>query len=117
RTDGERHVNAVAGVEAAAAHLREVPVGPEVAGTPFDVRLEAAAGENDAAPGLDVLGLAVDAHAHPRHAVIVGDQRQGAGVVEDLAAVALDAGRERIDEPRAAAPGFHRQAAPELELA
>ena len=62
--DVERHADAVAGVEAGAAHLRELPARAEVAGAPLGVRFEAAAGE-DHGPGLDVVKLALLLHAHP----------------------------------------------------
>ena len=44
--DVERHTNAVAGVEARAAHAREVPAGTEIARAPRRIRFEAARGEN-----------------------------------------------------------------------
>lgn len=43
-TDIDRHAVAPAHVEAGAAHLRQVVVGPQVAGTPFRTRFEPAAG-------------------------------------------------------------------------
>src|SRR5690606_39437454 len=44
--DVERHADAVAGVEARAAHLGDVPAGAEIARAPLGVGLEAAAGEH-----------------------------------------------------------------------
>jgi hypothetical protein len=58
-----RHADAVAGVEARAAHLGEVPARPEVAGAPFRVSLEAAAGQHDRL-GVHVAFRAVVADAH-----------------------------------------------------
>src|SRR5262249_58472177 len=49
--DRERHAQAVAHVEAGAAHLGELPAGPEIARAPFGVGLEAAAGEHHGAGG------------------------------------------------------------------
>src|SRR5208282_3063557 len=46
RANVERHANSIAGVEARAAHLREIPIRPEITRTPFRIRLEAAARED-----------------------------------------------------------------------
>ncbi len=42
----ERHLQAVAGVEARAAHLGEIPARAEIFGAPLGVALETAAGEH-----------------------------------------------------------------------
>ncbi len=55
--DVERHADAVAGVEARAAHLGELPAGPEIARAPFGVGFEAAARQDDGA-GRDLLDAA-----------------------------------------------------------
>ena len=44
----QRHADAVAGVEAGAADLGELPARPEIARAHFGVGLEAAGGEHDA---------------------------------------------------------------------
>jgi len=54
----------VAGVEARAAHLGELPAGPQVARAHFGVRLEAAGGEHDR-PGFDFGRLAGALHTTP----------------------------------------------------
>ena len=78
---------------------------------------EAAAGDDD--------GLAADVldscrwtfTLTPRHHVAVVDQRDAARAVADLDAVLLGELEMLLDQARAAALGFHREAAPELELA
>ena len=114
--DGERHLDPVAGVEARAAHLGQFPARPEIARPHLGVALEAAGGEHhrgraqlvDAPP---ILHLdAVDLEA-------VVQQAGGAAAVADLDPALARRLRFRLDQAGAAAPGLHRQAAPELELA
>src|SRR5262249_56535104 len=47
RADVDGHADSVAGVKPRAAHLRQVPAGPEIARTPLRIRLETAAREHD----------------------------------------------------------------------
>src|SRR5262249_58527069 len=47
RADVHRHADAVASIEAGAAHFREVPARTEIAGAPFGIGFESAAGEHD----------------------------------------------------------------------
>ena len=114
--DVERHLDAVAGVEARAADLGELPERPEIARAHFGIGLEAAGGEHHAFRlHLDGMPLVLDAHG--LDAVVVGDQRQRACAVSDGDVVfARDLG-ELIDQARPAAPGFDGKPAPELELA
>ena len=71
--DVQRHAQAVAGVEARAAHLGQVPAGAEVAGAPLGVGLEAAGGQHHRVGG-QVAGDAVLLDAHAADAGVVGDQ-------------------------------------------
>ena len=116
RADGERHVDAVAGVVGRAAHFRELPAGPEIARAHLGVGFEAAAGDHHGLAG-DVLEVAVGFHLQARDGLAVVDQRDAARVVADLDAVLLGELEVLVDQPRAAALGFHREAAPELEFA
>src|SRR5450631_1386450 len=114
--DGQRHVDAGAGVEARAAHLGEVPGGPKIARAHLGVALEAAAGQHDglgADPDLASL-VAGDDAAH--HAILLDQRHRGRPVMD------RNAGLDRrlvleIDQAWAATPGLDRQAAPELVLA
>src|SRR3989442_9249349 len=92
-----RHADAVAGVEARAAHLGRVPAGPEIARAPLGVGLEAAACEYDRfAPQLAFHALVPDAHAHHPHAVM--DEAERARAVANLD-TALGRGiSEHLDE-------------------
>ena len=78
--DLERHADAVAGVEARAAHLGEVPAGAEIARAPFRIGFEAAAGEHHGFRA-QLAQLAVVAHPHTLDAVAVEQQIERAGPV------------------------------------
>ena len=65
----ERHLQALPGVEARAAHLGEVPVRPEIACPHLGIGLETAAGE-DHRLGAQLANAALMAHAHPLDAVV-----------------------------------------------
>src|SRR5262249_21625175 len=66
-----RHAEAVAGVEARAAPLGEVPAGPEITRAPLGIGFEAAAREHDRfAAQLAFDALVPNAHAHHPHAVM-----------------------------------------------
>ena len=71
--DVERHADAVAGVEAGAAHLGELPAGAQVARAHLGVGLEAAGRQHHAFAG-DLDGLALVADAHALDAVVVADE-------------------------------------------
>ena len=77
----ERHLDAVARVEARAAHLGQLPAGAHVARAPFGIGLEAARRQHDVARP-DRAGLTAVLHAHALHAVVVGDEADRPGVVE-----------------------------------
>ena len=80
--DLERHLNAVAGVKARAANLREFPHRSEIARAHFGIGLKAAGRQHHAlGPHLD--GLAVVLNAHAVDAIVVGDQRQRASPIGD----------------------------------
>src|SRR5205807_5477633 len=112
----ERHLDAVAGVEAGAAHLGEFPARAEIARAHFRVGLEAAGGEHDAFR-LDVAGLAGVAHAQALHALIIGDEAERAGLVDEVDLVLARDLAPGGDQAGAAAPTLDREAAPEFELA
>ena len=114
--DVERHADHVAGVEARAAHLGQLPARAEVARAPLGVGLEAAAGEHHGFR-LHLDRLAFLSHAHAVHAAVVGDQRGRARAVPDLHAVLLRRPGPGLDQPFAAADGLDGEPAPELELA
>src|SRR5207302_5094208 len=116
RADVERHADRVAGVEARAAHLGELPAGPQVARAPFGVRLEASRREGHR-PALNFDGLPRLFHDHAVDAVIVRDQRNRARLVPDVDAVLSRRLRERVDEPGTAAHGLDGEPAPEPEAA
>ena len=114
--DIQRHADAVAGVEAGAAHLGEVPAGAEIARAPFGIGLETAASQHDRfAAQLAFDALVPDADALDANAVI--DKAQRARLVADLDAPLGRGLGEHLDETWAAAHRLDRQPAPELELA
>ena len=116
RADVQRHADAVAGVEARAADLGEIPAGPEIARAHLGIGLKAAGRQHHAfGPHLD--GAAVMLHPHALDAVVIRDQRQRAGVIGDRDAVRLGDAGMRLDQAGSAAPGLDREAAPELEAA
>src|SRR5262245_6486441 len=116
RADVERHTDAVAGVEAGAAHLGEIPAGAEIAGAPFRIGLEAAAGEHDRL-ALKLADLAVMANAHAGDAVAIAQEVERAGAVANFDAALLRRLGEHVDEAGAATDRLYGQPAPELELA
>src|SRR5262249_8428539 len=69
RTDLERHADAVASVVTGAAHLRHVPARAEIAGAPFPVCLEAAAGKHDC-PAAEGFFYRADERTHPFDTVL-----------------------------------------------
>ena len=116
RADVERHLDAVAGVEAGAADLGEFPQRPKIARAHFGVGLETAGGQHHALRlHLDSLAVVLDLYAFDT--VIVGNQGNCARTVRDSYVVlACDLG-PAFDQARSAAPGLHRQPAPEFEHA
>ena len=114
--DLQRHVDAGAGVEAGAAHLGEIPGRSEIARAHLSVALEAAAGQHDclgADPDLAALVAGDDA----AHDAVFLDQRHRRRLVVDGNAGLHGGLVLKIDQARPAAPGFDREAAPELVLA
>ena len=113
--DVERHADGVTGIEPCASDLGELPCWPQIACSHFGISLEAAGCEHHA------FCLYVDSapfvlYAHAMHAVVVGDERDGARVVCDCNPALLRDFCVRFNEARAAAPGLNRKAAPELEF-
>jgi hypothetical protein len=119
-SDVEGHAQAVAGVEAGAAHLREIPAGAEIARAPFGVGLEAAAGQHHGASPHGHPSrrpTAVQAHDGPFDTIVAAKELFRPRTIEHLDAGARRRTRQRLDQPRPAAPDLDRQAAPELEAA
>src|SRR5262245_5650493 len=116
RADVRRHADAVAGVEARAAHLGEVPAGPEITRAPLGIGFEAAAREHDRfAAQLAFDALVADAHARHPHAVV--DEAEPARAVTNLDAAFGRGIGEHLDEAGSAPHRLDGEAAPELELA
>src|SRR5262249_7724888 len=114
--DLERHADAIAGVEPRSAYFCQIPVGSEIARAPFRIGLEPPAREDDRL-GAQLTRLALLPHAHAANTAIVREQRNRAGLVEHLNALARRRLVQRLDEPRPAARGLDGEPAPELELA
>src|SRR5262249_44720279 len=116
RADVHRHADAVAGVETRAAHLGEVPAGPEITRAPLGIGFEAAAREHDRfAAQLAFDALVADAHArHPQGGV---EEAEPACAVTNLDAAFGRGIGEHLDEAGSASDRLHGEAAPELELA
>src|SRR5580698_3595607 len=81
--DIDRHANAVAGVVARTAHLREIPAGPEIARAPFRIGLETTAGEHHRFRP-QFAHLAVLAHADALDPVAVEQQIEAARRIVDV---------------------------------
>src|SRR5260221_2411581 len=111
----ERNTIRIAGVESRPADFAESPAGTKIARSHFSIGLEAAGSEHHA-PCLDFNGSSIVLHAHAVNAVIVGDQRESMRVVGNRYAVFHRDFCVRLDEARAAAPGFDRESAPEFEF-
>src|SRR5262249_41840849 len=90
--------------------------GAHVARAPLGVGLEATGRQYDV-PRRYRAGAPAMAHADAVHAVVVGDEPDGPGVVEQGDAVPLRCRRERGHETRTTAVAFDGEAAPELEFA
>ena len=112
----QRHADAVAGVEAAAAHLRQLPAGAEIAGAPFRVGLEAAGGEHHR-PGAHGLDPAIVLEPDALDPVAVMDQAERPRAVADADTGRPGDLRVAVDQAGPAAPGLQRQPAPEAEAA
>src|SRR5262249_45799764 len=115
RADVDGHADSVAGVKPRAAHLRQVPAGPEIARTPLRIRLETAAREHDlfaAQLGFD----AVVAHAPPAHPHTAIQQAQRARAVANFDPTFGGCAREHLDQTGPAPDRLDGQAAPEFEL-
>src|SRR5207247_6884551 len=83
RADLEGHAQAVAGVEARAAYLSQLPARTEVARPPLGIGFEAAAGEHDRSSG-EITKLSTVAYPHAVHAHTVPQERECPRLVEDL---------------------------------
>ena len=117
RTDVESHADALAGVVAGAAHLRQLPAGAHVAGAHLRVRLEAAGRHHDGAR-LEALEAVGAARLHAAHgAGVVHDQPDGLRAVAHLDAVVGGGVEQRVRQPLAGADGLDDEAAPEAQLA
>src|SRR6185295_3963638 len=110
----ESHTDAVAGVEARAAHFREVPARAQIARAPFGISLEAARRE-DHCPAADRARLSSIAHRDAMHAVVVVQQGHRSCFVGDPDAVLRGRIPLRFDDAGTAAPGLHREPTPEFE--
>ena len=116
RADVESHADAVTGIEARAAHLREVPAGPEVAGAPLGIGFEAAAREYDRFAAQLAFGAVVpDANACDPHPVV--EEAERARAIANLDAALCGGVGEHLDQARSAADRLDGEAAPELEFA
>ena len=104
----QRHADAVAGVEAGTADLRDFPAGPEVLGAPGGIGFEAAAREHYRVGRQDRVR-----DMHPADAIGLHVEGHGAHAVTDVDAGAPRDVRQAVHEPRTAAPGLHGQSAPE----
>src|SRR5262249_5803799 len=114
-TDIHRHADAIAGIETRAAHLRQVPAGPEIARAPLRVGLETAAREHDRFATQLTFGAVVpDAHAADPDAVM--EQAERPRAVANLDAAFGRRIGEHRDKAGSAADGLDGEAAPELEL-
>src|SRR5580704_15319041 len=114
--DVDRHADALAGVEARATHLGEIPARAEIARAPFRIGLKTAAGEHHRfRPQL--AHLAVLAHANALDPVAVEQQIEAARGIVDVDAALFCRSCQHGDQAGARSEGFHRQPAPEFELA
>ena len=111
--DLEGHAEAIAGVEARAAHLGQLPARTKVARPPLGVGLEAAAGEHDRPRG-EITKRSAASYPHAVHAHTVPQERQGPRLEEDLDPTPAGRRRQGLDEPGAAAGGFDGKAAEEF---
>src|SRR5262249_50217212 len=116
RADIHRHADAVARVEARAAHLGEVPAGPEIARAPLGIGFEAAACEYDRFAAQLAFGAIVpDADACDPHPVV--EEAKRARAVANLDPALRGGVGEHLDQARSAADRLDGEAAPELEFA
>src|SRR6516165_12743222 len=115
-TEIERHLQALPGVKALAAHLSEVPVRAEIARPHLGIGLETAASK-DYRLGTQVTDTALMAHPHSLDAVVALQQADRRCLVKDRNPVACGARVQRLHQLLAAAPDVAGQPAPELELA
>ena len=107
RADLQRHADAVAGVEAGAAHLGEIPARAEIARAPFRIGFEAAAGKHHRlAAQIAFHAVVTDAHAFYAHAV--GQELERARLIADLDAALGGGLGQHLDEARPAADGLDR---------
>src|SRR5690606_25298537 len=111
------HRQPIAGVVPTAAHLREIPAWPEIAGAPLRIALETAAGKDDGSR-VDPAHLVVDLDDDAGGAAdVVMDQLPHPGLIEDMNTLGLSRSVKRIDQPRTAVCDHEGRAAPELEAA
>src|SRR5438105_850719 len=116
RADVQRHADAVAGVVARAAHLRQVPSRTEIARPPFAVGFEAAAGEHERTR-TDQFLAAIDQHPYTLDARRTAQQRHRACAKADADTVFRGCFVFRFHQPGAPAVGIDDDATEKLELA
>src|SRR5215813_9831096 len=111
RADVHRHADAVAGVEARAAHLGEVPARSEIARAPLGIGFKSAACEHHRVAAQLAFDAPVpDAHAHHPHAV--ADEAERARAVANLDAAFGRGIGEHLDEAGSAPDRLDGEAAP-----
>src|SRR6185369_16729727 len=109
RADVERHADAVAGVEAGAAHLCHVPAGAEIARPPFAVGFEAAARQHHGVRR-EILRHAIDLGAHAFDATRSAQQRDAAGAIAHVNAEPFGVLEVSLHQAFAAAVGIYHRA-------
>src|SRR5437762_7767687 len=115
--DVERHLDALAGVVAGAAHAGQIPVRSEIARAPLGVGLESSAGEDDGPRGdLDEAPGGAGDHAGDG-ASAVGEQAPRSVPVADVDADLGGAVEEHLHEAGAASHRLDVEPAPEVVLA
>src|SRR5258708_25721456 len=114
--DVERHADRVAGVEARAAHLGELPSRPQIARALFGIGLKAARSE-DHRLAFQLHCFSAMLRTNAMHARIVAEKRQRACAIPDLVCRLLLEKKNAIDQPGAAAHRLDADPAPQLEPA
>jgi len=110
----ECHLETLARIEPRAAHLGQVPVGPQIARPHLGIGLEPAAGENDHL-GAQIMEAARVTHANALDAAVPRQKADRRGLVEHRDAVAGGAGMQALHQLLPAAPDVAGEPAPEFE--